>query len=971
MFKIYLIKCKTVSSAFFRTSVVVILSLFGCNCFAQLVGDLRSTGTGNWNATATWERYDGAIWEASGTGANNPGQLPNATTSVFIQSTHTVTIAGNEACLDVNIAKGNKTTATALGKIALGVNTLSVFGILRNYLNDVGVIDPLGILPPLFTPDDAVGYNVYPFTGTTGKVSIEGFSRPLTNAGQWDGTISNASVGIFPLEINVNSGEAVALGTGIKVSSLVINTGTLDANLNRIGVGNGTSGVGDVTINVNGTLSSANTSAGNPVISQTASLSSGNFNLYGKFLLTGTSPYIEFASITFHPGSIVEFSRSTNPAAHNLLQKSFGASVAIPTTYQNLVKSGNKILNVNTSISIKESLTISAGTLALGASDVTILSSATNTANITAVSGLITYGGAGRFVVERYLFGKRAWRLLAAPVDQVSSPSILNSWQEAGSLIPTGYGTQVSGPAGGTGLDYTTVRGSLKWFDTSAQTYVEITNTNNAIARTEGYYVFVRGDRAQGLSGTGLATNLRIRGKILTGTQPDIALGALHFASVGNPYPSAIDFRNVFKSNMVDAFIAWNPNSAGSYNLGAFETYVYNVGAGHYFRTPGGQIRDSIQSGEAVFVQTFTGGGILRFEENDKVGGSRNVSRESKMIAREGIIVPTLDIDLYTKDVNGTSFLADGVQLNFGNSYSNAVDNDDVRKISNTADNVSITNKGTKLVVERRHTLQNTDTIFLNLSNTRIATYRFEIDPSVLDNTGLNAFLKDKFLQIETPISLSTVTKVNFDITADAASRVADRFMIVFRQAASLNFTTISAERNADKTITVKWGTQQEVGVVNYELQHSNDGINFINVDTQLPLANNGTNPTYSKQHATATKNNNWYRVKASMVNGTSKYSAIAMVGALVDVAVEPSIAIYPNPVENKLIKIHFAGHAGKYAVSLLNEAGKMVYTENMVVVSNNETQTIGIKKSFAAGNYSVLFVAEDGTKKIIKMILL
>jgi autotransporter-associated beta strand protein len=645
-----------------------------------------------------------------------------------------------------------------------------------------------------------------------------------------------------------------------------------------------------------------------------------------------------------------------------------------PIDFYNLSNSNPQNLIVDSTFGILNELNLTAtAKLNLNIGDIIMRSSATRTAYIvdlgtTTASTNITYG-TGLFSIERYLFGKRAWRLLATPIEQVSSPSILNSWQEAGSLVSTGYGTQISGPAGGTGLDYTTQRGSLKWFDTTAQTYVEITNTNNAIARTEGYYVFVRGDRAQGLSGTGLATNLRIKGKILTGTQPDINLGALHFASVGNPYPSAIDFRNVFKSNMVDAFIAWNPNSAGSYNLGAFETYTL-VGS-DYIRTPGGEIRDSIQSGEAVFVQTFTGGGILRFEENDKVGGSRNVSRDANTIARNGVTAPTLDIDLYAKDVNGSSFLADGVKLNFGNSYSNALDNDDVRKISNTADNLSVINKGMRLVVERRNTLQNTDTIFLNLSGTRIASYRFEIDPSVLTNTGLDAFLRDKFLQTETPVSLSTVTNVQFDITADAASRVVDRFMIVFKQTASVSFTTISAERSADKTVTVKWGTEQEVGVANYEVQHSNDGINFTSVHTHLPLANNGTNPTYSKQDATATKNNNWYRVKANMINGTTKYSGIAMVEALQDVILEPSIAVYPNPVEDKLIKMHFVASAGKYTASLINAAGKTVYTKNMVVISDNETQTIEINKSFAAGNYSLVLVAEDGTTKILKMVIL
>src|SRR5215207_1277610 len=30
--------------------------------FSQIAGDFRSINSGNWNAIATWERYDGANW---------------------------------------------------------------------------------------------------------------------------------------------------------------------------------------------------------------------------------------------------------------------------------------------------------------------------------------------------------------------------------------------------------------------------------------------------------------------------------------------------------------------------------------------------------------------------------------------------------------------------------------------------------------------------------------------------------------------------------------------------------------------------------------------------------------------------------------------------------------------------------------------------------------------------------------------
>jgi Secretion system C-terminal sorting domain len=348
------------------------------------------------------------------------------------------------------------------------------------------------------------------------------------------------------------------------------------------------------------------------------------------------------------------------------------------------------------------------------------------------------------------------------------------------------------------------------------------------------------------------------------------------------------------------------------------------------------------------------------------------VSRNGKQ-SRGGVTEPTLEINLHTKNTDGTNLLADGVKLNFDNTYSDGLDNMDVRKVSNTYDNLGIKNNSNNLVIERRKNLLEADTIFLNLTTTRIAPYRFEIDPSVLDDTGLDAFLIDKFLQTKTPISLTTVTNINFDITADAGSRAADRFMIVFKQAASLQFTTISASRNADKTVTVKWGTHQEIGVINYEIEHSTDGINFTNLSTSiLPLANNGTNPTYTKQDATATKYNNWYRVKAIMANGLAKYTAIAMVGAINEVTIneEPNISIYPNPVVDGNVNFYLKNQPkGSYTIQIINALGQKIQVENVEVENNNVMRTIKIGK-VALGNYQAIITNEAGIKTIIAFLI-
>ncbi len=577
----------------------------------------------------------------------------------------------------------------------------------------------------------------------------------------------------------------------------------------------------------------------------------------------------------------------------------------------------------------------------------------------------------GQVTIERYMPAKKSWRLLAAPVANGSSPLVTASWREGGAT-PSGYGTRITGPASFVGMDEPTQRASLKYYDGLTNKYIDVSNTNTTkIGNTNtGYYVFVRGDRSVAVNDAAAATNLRIKGDIQKGTQV-IPVLAGKFATLGNPYPSGINLITAVKSNISNTYYAWNPNSPGSYLVGAFENYTFD--GTNYLKVPGGTIRNTIQSGEAIFIQSngAAAAGSVTINETDKVGGiTTPVSRPSSTTARAGVNKPTLEINMYTKDRDGSTYLADGVLMNFDDNYSAKMDNDDVRKISNAGDNFGIKNEGNLLIVERRPYPTVADTVKFNLANTRVNPYRFEIDPSALSSIDLSPSLKDKFLGTETPISLSSITNYNFDITADAASRVADRFMIVFKQVPPMRFIKIAAIRNGDKTVSVTWFTENENNVNTYTIEHSNDGINFIAIGSQIPTANNNGNPYYTLKDATPLDGNNWYRIKATPINGSAtKYSELAKIGVK-EIEVPASTTVYPNPVREGKVNVSFVNEPmGKYQITITNIAGQTIYTEVLQLKTNNLKKTFDLG-SAAAGSYQLNVKDETGKAKKISFMI-
>ena len=683
----------------------------------------------------------------------------------------------------------------------------------------------------------------------------------------------------------------------------------------------------------------------------------GLFNLYGTISGTNNFDLVD-GTLNVLSATILSGTTIKNKAIKNIVtSSSFIISAAANDTLKitGLVSfvGNNKVITTNGNLTL---VSTSTGTASIG--DLT--NNVTNTGN--AVIGVVN--------IERFLRAYKSWRFLATPIKSNSTQSIFSAWQEnTTSFASTGYGTQITGPGGlPLGMDVYSQRAAMKWYNGAADAFVDVTNTASTIYNTAGYFLFVRGDRSIGQFGTTGTTTMRMKGEINIGNQtynvPAQTGASLGYLAIGNPYPSQIDFRTVTK-NTVEAYTIWNPNPVGSiYGVGKYEQYVKDIVSGDYKLGGSGAIQNFIESGQGFYVQSTTAA-TLTIKETDKANGSN-------LVSKVGVNDPTLEVNLFVKEAgSGNFYKADGIIQKYDASFSNVIDNKDVRKISNIADNLFIAMSNQKLIYERRKPLVESDTIFLNLTSTRIAPYKFVIDPSVLGNTRLKAILKDKFLQTETEVSLVDSTNINFDITTNVASKVADRFMIVFKAIVNPQFTTIAAVRNADKSVKVTWGVQNEASISNYSIEQSTDGINFSAIISKNAIGNNGSNQTYSIIDATASKGNNWYRVKANITNSAAKYTAIAMVTALpVDSIIAPMITVFPNPVINGKLVVKFANNKGAYMASLLNAAGQTMVTTAIKITGEHEIKTISLADNMLAGKYTLVITNAEGNKQSIAVLL-
>ncbi len=649
------------------------------------------------------------------------------------------------------------------------------------------------------------------------------------------------------------------------------------------------------------------------------------------------------------------------------------------TAMHNLEVDNPSGVTLDKSFGITGALTARNGTITLNNDTITLKSTSTATARIDTVhSGAgFAYTGTGKFEIERFIPAHKAWRLLTAPVNAYQS--IKADWQEnqtnltlTNSNLYPGFGTHISGPQTGSGFDYTNTNNpSMLEYNPVTNSLTGIPNTNSlTLNYRPGYFLFLHGSRAYDLSLNNLGavdnTVLRSRGTIKTGSQP-MSVAATGFTLVGNPYASAIDFDQLTKTNVGNKFTLWDPSRSGSYGYGGYVTFT-KVGA-LYVAAPlpaSASLNQQIQSGYAFFVEGSGTAGTVIFEENDKTDGSA-----SDVFRSSNNDIPSLRINLVRIGNSGTETNADGTLAVFDESANNGLDNIDAGKKPNDNQNIGLWRDGKLLAIEAHKPILADDSLFIALNQLQQRNYKLEIIPEQINRPGLQATLIDKFLHTNTILPLTDTSRYTFTVTSDTSSSGLSRFIIVFNNISAgpvpVSFeqvTTICKDNRQEITFTIS----NEINIRNYEIEQSADGRHFTSIASVPTDASASLIKTYKFRLDQTASDFQYFRIRSNDYSGTIQYSEIIRSTNCTN---NGDLLVYPNPVTNGTIQLHFTNmKAATYQASLFNAEGKRIFQQPVQHSGSNDFKKLNIRQVKASGRYTLEISLESKTLKTIPVII-
>lgn len=582
--------------------------------------------------------------------------------------------------------------------------------------------------------------------------------------------------------------------------------------------------------------------------------------------------------------------------------------------------------------------------------------------------GYSTGNVVGNVTVERFIpsSGNASYRVISPSVNTTGStkPFIRDNWQEGQNnahaddnvnVVPQ-YGIHITGSFNGEqGFDATHAGDPCMFtFDqlSANPVWVPIPNTNaTPLAAKTGYAIYISGDRSVNMDDPNSTSNttLRATGTVLTGTQVFAGLeGNERISLITNPYASPINWNKIYydpstnhAQNFYDYCYYWDPT------IGSAGGYVSIKSDG--VKSAEREVDMDIQAGDVFFVRAREGvvSPSLTIKESHKAsrGSADNFTGNNSA---------QLMTALGFKKADGASVTADGVNAVFDESYSSAVDGDDIEEIPNTTENIAILRSGKMLSIEARAVTGNSDTLKLIMQRMKTQTYFWKFQPNGFTLSDHEVYLTDKFLNKRTPISLSAPTTVSFEVnTSVAASSAQDRFLIVIAPVkVPLKISSVQANRK-NNNIQVDWAVEHEANVQSYVIERSTDGRQFVQagvVSAKAGTATSTNNYVWTDKYPYS--GTSYYRVMFVDQAGTAQYSKI------VDVQYNENkigFEVYPNPVIGNTFVVQFNNlPAGNYKLKLVNNIGLVIYTKTIAHSGGSTVQTITAGQNFTTGRYTL-----------------
>lgn len=164
---------------------------------------------------------------------------------------------------------------------------------------------------------------------------------------------------------------------------------------------------------------------------------------------------------------------------------------------------------------------------------------------------------------------------------------------------------------------------------------------------------------------------------------------------------------------------------------------------------------------------------------------------------------------------------------------------------------------------------------------------------------------------------------------------------------------------------TLKWVIANEVNVQHYELQRSNDAINFTTINIQA-AKNNSSTALYNYDDVATMQSKVYYRLKSINNNGLVKYSGIIIIDQLQNG--RKDFYIVKNPVQDKVDMYASDNLKGKYNFTIANSAGQIVQS-GVIDIRYAGIHSIKLETYLSAGVYMLQLRNDDNIlqKSILK----
>ena len=220
-------------------------------------------------------------------------------------------------------------------------------------------------------------------------------------------------------------------------------------------------------------------------------------------------------------------------------------------------------------------------------------------------------------------------------------------------------------------------------------------------------------------------------------------------------------------------------------------------------------------------------------------------------------------------------------------------------------------------------------------------------------------------------MQLNDTNRVDFTVTSDPASRAPGRFYVVFKslRPVPVGQLDINAQRLADKSVSIQWSSSREESLATYQVEKSRGGNDWVLTASKRPIRNDGTAASYSVVDTEAGEGLILYRIKAVSQDGRIEYSRVARV---LPIQAGAQFSVYPNPVRDKKIYLHFTNlPVGQKSFRLLNSAGQVIW-QGVIngQAGSSGTVLLSVPEYIPAGHYR-LIIGGEGTVKYTESIVI